>query len=93
MPATTLAMGAARCGPVGVIPEGEERGHVPVGDRPDVAAMAPVTPVRPARRVLLPPEGDRPRATVAPAGADLALVDELGHGVEDKWRVASRSQR
>ena len=66
---------------VGVVAEGEQRGHVAVGDEPDVAALAAVAAVGAAvDDRALPPEADAARAAVAAADVQPALVDEGGHG-------------
>ena len=76
-----LAVGAAGGAAVGVVAEGEERGHVAVGDEPDVAALAAVAAVGAAvDDRTLPPEADAARPAVAPADVEPALVDEGGHG-------------
>ena len=57
---------------VGVVAEGQERGHVAVGDQPDVAALAAVAAVGAAvDDRTLPPEADAARAAVAPADVEL----------------------
>ena len=75
-----LAVDAVAGPPVGVVAERQQRGHVVVGDEPDVAALAAVAAVRAAHRHrTLAPERHAARAAVAAAHVELALVDELGH--------------
>ena len=75
-----LAVGAAAGPAVGVVAEGEQRGHVAVGDEPDVAAVAAVAAVGAALGdVGLAPERDAARAAVAALHVEAALVDELRH--------------
>ena len=65
---------------VGMVAEGEQRGHVAVGDQPDVAALAAVAAVGPALgHVRLAAERDAAGAAVAAPHVELALVDESGH--------------
>ena len=65
---------------VGVVLEGEQRGHVAVGDHPDVAALAAVTAVGTALgHVGLASDRDATGAAVAAPHVDLTLVDESGH--------------
>jgi hypothetical protein len=74
------AVGAVGRPAVGVVPEGEQRRHVVVGDEPHVAALAAVAAVGAAvDDRALAPEAHRARAAVAAAHVELALVDELGH--------------
>ena len=64
---------------VRVVAEGQQRGHVAVGDQPDVAALAAVAAVGAAPGdVRLAPEGDAARAAVAASDVEAAFVDELG---------------
>jgi hypothetical protein len=63
-----------------VVPEREQRGDVVVGDQPDVAPRAAVTPVGAAPGdVRLPAERHRPGAAVPGLGVEVALVDKLDH--------------
>ena len=65
---------------VGVVAEGEQRGHVAVGDQPDVAARAAVTAVGSALgHVGLATDRHAAGPAVAAAHVDVALVDEAGH--------------
>ena len=74
-PVTAVAGPAVR-----VVAEGEERGDVAVGDKPDVAALAAVTAVGATLRdVRLPPERHRAGAPVARLHVELGLVDEPRH--------------
>ena len=74
--AVDTALGAA----VRVVPKGEERRHVVVGDQPDAAAVAAVAAVRAAHRDrAFTSEADATGAAIAAACVQLALVDELGH--------------
>ena len=60
--------------------ERQERGHVAVGDEPDVATLAAVAAVRAALgHVGLAPDRDTSGAAVAASHIDLTLVDEAGH--------------
>jgi hypothetical protein len=60
-----------------VVPEGQQRRDVVVGDEPDVAAVAAVAAVRTALGdVGLPAERHRARPTVAALDVEAALVDE-----------------
>ena len=75
-----LAVDAVAGAAVGVVAERQQRGHVVVGDEPDVAALAAVAAVRSAEGDrTLPAERHAARAAVAAAHVELALVDELGH--------------
>ena len=65
---------------VRVVPEGEQRGHVAVGDQPDVAARPPSPPSGPPLATWASRRNDDAAgAAVAAPHVDLALVDELGH--------------
>src|SRR5437588_11425790 len=88
VPALPLAV-AALLGPaMGVVPEGQQRGHVPVGHQPHVSAGAAVAAVRAAAGdVGLTPEADGARAAVAPLDVELGLVRELGHAREGSDRA------
>ena len=84
---------------VRVVAERQQRGHVVVGDQPDVAALAAVAAVRAAEgHRALAPERHAARAAVAAAHVELALVDELGHSdpryrSSAPWRGARRAPR
>ena len=71
------AVGARGRLAVRVVAEGEERGDVPVGPQPDVAALAAVAAVGTAARdVRLAPERHAAGSAVAAAHVQLRLVDE-----------------
>jgi hypothetical protein len=77
---------------VRMVPEGQQRGHVAVGDQPDVAPLAPIAPVRPAvDHRPLPPEADAAGATVASLDVQLAFVDEPRHGNRPGYRGCRRT--
>ena len=86
MPWTPLLGPAVR-----VVAERQQRGHVVVGDEPDVAALAAVAAVRAAEGDrTLAPERHAARAAVAAAHVELALVDELGHRTNATGGLRSR---
>ena len=65
-----------------MVAEGEQRGHVPVGDEPDIASLAAVTAVRAAMHdQALAAEADAASAAVTAADVQPGLVDEVTHGV------------
>ena len=73
-----LPVGAVLGPAVRVVPEGEQRRHVAVGDEPDVAAVAAVAAVGPALGdVGLPAERHAAGAAVAAPDVHAHLVDEL----------------
>ena len=68
---------------------GQERGHVAVGDQPDVAAVAPVAPVGPALATGPSRRNDtQPAPPSPPRTFSCALVDEPGHGADPGYRPA-----
>jgi hypothetical protein len=81
-PVLVLALAVDPVGgpPVRVIPVGQQRRHVVVGDEPHVATGATVATVGAAHRHgALAPERHASRSPVTATHVELALVHELGH--------------
>ena len=85
-----LPVGAVLGPAVRVVPEGEQRRHVPIGDEPHVPAVATVTPVGPAPGdVGLPAERHAPGAAVTTPEVHAHLVDELDTRLRPPTEVAA----
>ena len=89
-----LAVNTAAGTTVRMVTEGEQRRHVVIGHQPHVAALAAVAAIGPAHDDrTLAPKRDAARPTVAAAHVELALVDELGHGVRAYRRTRDQVRR
>jgi hypothetical protein len=77
-----FAMDTVQRPPVRMITEGKQRGHVVVGNQPDIATVATVATIRTAvNNGTFASERDASGAAVPSTDVELALVDELGHAV------------
>jgi len=75
-----LSMHAVTGTSVRVVSESEQRGHIVVGNQPDVAAIAAVAAVWAAvHHRTLPPERHASGPSVTSAEVQLTFVDELRH--------------
>jgi hypothetical protein len=63
---------------VRMIAEGQKRGHIVIGNEPDIATLTTVATIGTAHHHgSLAPKRDTPRATIPAAHVKLAFIDEL----------------